>query len=139
MGLSLAVAHAEGGRIKVAILDGVPVYRWPAFKSAYQDDITRALILRDFRQQGKSLPSHFVDEAIERKINTNFGGEKSKLIETLKRGGDTMRDFRQFIAEEIILQAMRKHESEQFRSEAEWLASLRRGAHIQILKKVDRS
>jgi hypothetical protein len=65
--LFLTVAHAEGGRVKVAILDGVPVYCWTAFRSVYRNDIDRALILRDFRRQGKTLPPHFIDEAIESK------------------------------------------------------------------------
>ena len=134
--LLLTVAHAEGGRVKVAILDGVPVYRWTAFKSIYRNDIDRALILRDFRRQGKTLPPHFIDEAIEIKIAADFRGDRRKLIDALKRDGETLGDFRQFTAEEIILQAMRKRETSlSSQSEAEWLASLRKGAHVQTLEK----
>jgi hypothetical protein len=136
MCLFLTVAHAEGGRVKVAILDGVPVYHWTAFKSVYRNDIDRALILRDFRRQFNTLPQRFIDEGIEIKIAADFGGDRRKLIEALKREGETFGDFRQFIAEEIILQAMRKRETNRSsRSEAEWLASLRKGARIQTLKK----
>ena len=132
----LAITRAEGSREKVAVVDGVPVYRWTAFKSVYRNDIDRALILRDFRRQGKTLPEHFIDEAIEMKIAADFGRDRRKLIKALKREGETFGDYRQFTAEEIILQVMRKHETNpSSRSEAEWLDSLRKGAHIQTLEK----
>lgn len=137
----VAIAHADGGRLKVAILDGIPVYRWTVFKSVYSDDIDRALILREFNRQGFTLPGHFIDEDIQIKTAKDFGGDRGKLIEALKRKNETFGDFRQFITEEIILQAMRKRETQQsengrpLRSEAEWLAALRKGAHIQILEE----
>jgi hypothetical protein len=142
--LSVTIARAEGGRVRVAILDGGPVYHWAVFKSVYRDDIDRALILRDFRRQGKTLAEHFVDEAIEIVTAKDFSGDRRTLMEALKREGETFADFRQFIAEEVILQAMRRRETQQGkkgrppRSEAKWLLSLRKGARIQILELSDR-
>jgi len=137
----VAIAHAEGGRVKVAILDGIPVYRWSGFTSVYSNDIDRELILREFHGSGFTLPEHFIDEGIQIIITRKFGGDRGKLIEALKRKGETFADFRQFTTEEIILQAMRERETKKGkngrapRSEAKWLASLRKDASIQILKK----
>jgi hypothetical protein len=135
----VVVAHAKAGRLKVAILDGMPVYHWTIFKSVYTDDIDRALILRDFHRQGLTLPDHFVDEAIQNTVRKDFGGDQGALIKALKRDNETLAHFRQFTSEEIILRAMRKHETEKkgtngvSQTEAEWLASLRKGARIQLL------
>src|SRR6266581_4945595 len=42
-------AGAADARMKVALLDGAPVYHWRVFKSRYSDDIDRALVLREFK------------------------------------------------------------------------------------------
>jgi hypothetical protein len=136
-----AIEHAEGARVKVAFLDGAPVYHLTVFRSIYPDDVDRALILRAFDRQGYTLPRHFTDEAVQRVIDKDFGGDKGRLIDWLKRNGETIRDFREFITEEIILRAMYWRETQRGKegrppvSEAAWLASLRKGAYIQILTK----
>jgi len=137
----IAVAHTEGGRVKVAIIDGAPVYHWTAFRSLYPNDVDRALILRAFYRQDYALPRHFTDEGIQRIIDKEFGGDRNRLTDWLKRNGETMDDLRQFSTEEIILQAMRWRETQRGKNgrppltEAAWLASLRKGARIQIPKK----
>jgi hypothetical protein len=133
--------NAEVGRVKVALLDGAPVYHWTNFPSVYRDDVDRALILRDFQRQGFHLPDSFVDKSLQEKIDKDYGGDRAKLIEALKRVGETMANYRQFTGEEIILKAMRKRETEMGHdgrptiSEATWLASLRKGARIQMIKR----
>ena len=137
---AIAAATADAGRVKEALLDGVPVYHWTNFKSVYPDDIARALVLRDFQRQGFHLPGHFVKEALQNTIDKEYGGDKNRLVEELKRYGETMATYHQFTAEEIILQAMRKRETEWPGSghppipEMKWLASLRKGSRIQMIK-----
>jgi hypothetical protein len=60
---SVALA-ADGVRVKVALLDRAPVYHWRAFPSAYHDDVDRALVLREFKREGFTLPEHFVEERL---------------------------------------------------------------------------
>jgi hypothetical protein len=55
--------------------------------------------------------------------------------------GETMDNYRQFTGEELIIKAMRKRETEVGHDvrlpipEAEWLASLRKGAKVQMIKR----
>jgi hypothetical protein len=135
------IALAHGGRVKVAVIDGAPVYRWTVFRSIYPDDVDRALILREFNRQGFEMPQYFIDESLQKKIMQDFGGDRSKLIKALEQEGETLNNFRQFTREELILLAMRWRETKQGkdgrppRSEAAWLASLRRGARIERLEQ----
>jgi hypothetical protein len=132
--------HPAVGRMQVALLDGVPVYHWANFPSVYSDDVDRALILRDFQRQGFLLPESFVDQSLREKIEKDYGGDRGKLIAALQRVGETMTSYRQFTSEEIMLKAMRKretivgHDGRPPISEAEWLASLRKGARVEMIK-----
>ena len=132
--------HLESGRVKVALLDGTPVYHWINFPSVYRNDVNRALILRDFQLHGFHLPDQYVDKAVQEKIERDFGGDRAKLLASLERMGESMDSYRQFTGEELIIKAMRKRETEvghDGRSpipEAEWLASLRKGAKVQMIK-----
>ena len=62
---SAVSATAAEARVKVALLDGAPFYHWHVFKSRYSDDIDRALVLREFKRRGFTLPYHFVEEALQ--------------------------------------------------------------------------
>jgi TonB family protein len=131
--------NAQAGRVKVALVDNEPVYHWTNFTSVVHNDVDRALILRDFQRQGLHLPEHFVNEAVQKKINQDYGGDKAKLLEDLKSNDETLASYRQFVTEEIILAAMRLRETKQPKnghpppSEAEWLESLRRGKQIRMI------
>jgi hypothetical protein len=62
------------------------------------------------------------------------------LLKALKRKGATVADFRRFVSEEMILQALPRAKIEfdkkrgQHHTEAEWLASLRKDAHIEVVR-----
>ena len=127
-------------RVKVALLDGIPVYHWRVFKSRYADDIDRALVLREFKRQGFTLPDHFVEEALENEIAEKYHGDKATLEQSLERSGASMREYRQFLAEEITLAAFpkfiakRSKEPDSPAARAKWIASLRKGAKITLLQ-----
>ncbi len=133
--------HLESGRVKVALLDGAPVYHWINFPSVYRNDVDRALILRDFKLHGFHLPEQYVDKAVQEKIDRDFGGDRAKLLAALQRMGETMDSYRKFTGEELIIKAMRKRETEVGHDgrlpipEAEWLASLRKGAKVEMIKR----
>ena len=83
--LIILLQNAQAGWIKVALIDNEPVYYWTNFPSAVHNDVDRALILRDFQRQGFHLPEHFVNEALQKKINQDYGGDSKKLLKDLVR------------------------------------------------------
>ncbi|HEX7515834.1 MAG TPA: hypothetical protein VF345_00960 [Chthoniobacterales bacterium] len=137
-------ARGQIVRVTVAIVDGSPAYHWPIFDPIYsksiRDDVDRALIVREFQRRGYTLPEHFVDEALNREVAQHYGGDKEKLIQALKQKGATAADFRQFLAEDIIVQAFlvrvtrRATDGRRPQSKAEWLAGLSKRARIEMVK-----
>jgi hypothetical protein len=81
---------AADARVKVALLDGAPVYHWRVFKSRYSDDIDRALVLREFKRRGFTLPDKFVEKALQQEIAEKYNGDKTNLERSLQRAGMTM-------------------------------------------------
>ncbi|MGH8094884.1 MAG: hypothetical protein ACREIF_15665 [Chthoniobacterales bacterium] len=132
-------SQPASGRVKVALLDSTPVYHWVNFPSVYRNDVDRALILRDFQLHGFHLPEEFIDKAVQEKIDRDFGGDRARFMAELQRMGETMDNYRQFTGEELILKAMRKretivgHDGHPPIPEADWLASLRKGAKVQMI------
>jgi hypothetical protein len=137
---SAALAAAGGVRVKVALLDGAPVYHWRFFKSRYSDDVDRALVLREFKRQGFTLADHFVEEALQNEVTAQFHGDKLRFEESLKRSGASIADYKQFLAEEISLVAfpkfIAKHskEPDSPAARAKWIESLRPNAKITLLR-----
>jgi hypothetical protein len=133
-------ASAADARVKVALLDGAPVYHWRVFKSRYSDDIDRALVLREFKRRGFTLPDKFVEEALQQEITEKYSGDKTKLERSLQRAGMTMGNYRQFVAEELMLQALpvfiarHSKDDDSPTARAKWIASLREGANIKLLR-----
>ena len=133
-------AETTAARVKVALLDGEPVYHWVAFRSKFQNDIDRALILRAWRRGGYTLPKHYIDEQINSVIQERFDGDRAKLLEGLNHVHATLDELRQFTAEELKAEAMLKYVTvhgkygEAAIPEAKWLASLRKGSEIKMIK-----
>lgn len=126
--------------MKVALLDGAPVYHWRVFKSRYSDDIDRGLVLREFKRRGFALPDKFVEEALQQEITEKYDRDKTKFERSLQRAGMTMGNYRQFLAEELVLHALpvfvAKHPGghDSPAARAKWVASLREGANIKLLR-----
>ena len=137
---SAALATASGVRVKVALLDGAPVYHWRVFKSHYSDDVDRALVLREFKRQGFTIPNHFIEEALQNEITAQFHGDKAAFEESLKRSGTSIAEYRRFLAEEITLAAFskfianRSKEPDSPAARAKWIALLRKSAKITLLR-----
>jgi hypothetical protein len=132
-------ARAAEVRAKVALLDGAPVYHWRVFKSRWADDVDRALVLREFKRQGFTLPDHFIDEALQQEITEKYNGERARLEQSLQNSGASIADYRQFLAEEITLAAFPKFVAKHWKhpdspaARAKWIASLRAAAKIKWL------
>jgi hypothetical protein len=133
-------AGAADARVKVALLDGMPVYHWRVFKSRYSDDIDRALVLREFKRRGFTLPEKYVEGVLQEEITGKYNGDQKKLERSLQRAGMTIGYYRQFLAEEMILAAwpvfLARHlkDGDSPAARAKWIASLRAGANIKLLR-----
>ena len=75
--------------------------------SAIQDLVDRVLIVKEFRKDEKrQIPAHYVDNAIADEIAERFEGDRSKFLAFLKAKGQTQRDYRREVEENIIFQYM---------------------------------
>jgi hypothetical protein len=97
-------------------------------------------VLREFKRQGFTLPDHFIEEAVQREITQKYKGSKTDLERDLQRSGVSLRDYREFVAEEIILTAFpinvarHSHQPDSPAARAKWIASLRKGAKVTLLR-----
>lgn len=130
---------ADAAQVKVALLDGQPVYHWRIFASQMPDDIDRALIVREFYRRKYVVPGRLVDEAIEKEVQQHYSGDKHQFVDALAAKGVGLADYRRFRKEEIIVNAMWYHDVAQpgrpKPTGRQWLASLRKGARIIVLRK----
>ncbi|MBL9212768.1 MAG: peptidylprolyl isomerase [Opitutaceae bacterium] len=83
--------------------------------SAVRDLVTRTLLIRQFhdRKEGeepRQVAAEQVDTYVADLIAERFGGDRSKFLAHLKARGQTQRDHRQEIEEEIIYNYMRAQE-----------------------------
>ncbi len=75
--------------------------------SAIQDLIDRVLIVKEFRKDEKrQIPISYIDNAIADEIAERFEGDRSKFLAFLKAKGQTQRDYRREVEENIIFQYM---------------------------------
>lgn len=135
--LAATAVRADDARVEVATVDGAPVYHWRTFKSFFPDDVDRALIIRDFHRQKLKLPTNLVDDAVKQQIADQFAGSSDKFTRHLHDEGVTLADFRAFVTEEIITNAMlnqdAKTPAEAAKKQAAYLAKLREGVNIKRL------
>jgi hypothetical protein len=132
--------QTKTARVKVALMDGQPVYHWTDFHSKLWNDVDRALIVRAFRDGGYILPKHYVTEEVNEFVEREFKGNRAKMFEELKHRRATLKNFREFIAEELMVAGMRRYITVHGKvgqapiPEEQWLASLRKGARIQMIR-----
>ena len=76
-------------------------------EDAIQNIIDRVLIVKEFRKDEKrQIPYHYVDNAIADEIAERFEGDRSKFLAYLKSRGQTQREYRREVEENIIFQYM---------------------------------
>lgn len=71
--------------------------------------IERELILTEFDRttQGRSIPSHAIDEEIKRQIRELYNNNRSEFNKALKESGMTLQQHRRETEKKLIVQAMR--------------------------------
>ena len=75
--------------------------------SAIRDLIDRVLIVKEFRKDEKrQIPIQYIDNSMADEIAERFEGDRSKFLAYLRAKGQTIRDYRREIEENIIFQYM---------------------------------
>ena len=79
--------------------------------SIIQQLIDRVLIIKEFHKDEKRrIPESFVDNDIARRLNDQFDNDRSKFLAYLRAKGETLRDYRKDVEEDIIYQYMRQQQ-----------------------------
>jgi peptidyl-prolyl cis-trans isomerase SurA len=77
------------------------------YDSATQDLIDRVLIVKEFRKDEKrQIPISYIENAMADELAERFEGDRSKFLAYLRSKGQTIRDYRKEIEENIIFQYM---------------------------------
>jgi parvulin-like peptidyl-prolyl isomerase len=66
------------------------------------------LILHEFSSGGYKYPESVVDEELARRLRSDFGGERSRMIKTLQAEGLTYEKYREQVRERMIVRALRE-------------------------------
>lgn len=69
--------------------------------------IERELVLSDFEGRGLQMPPNAVEDEINRRILTHFNGKREALLENLRKSGMTYSEYRESVAKEVTVGAMR--------------------------------
>lgn len=75
--------------------------------SAIQDLVDRVLIVKEFRKDEKrQIPMQYVEQEIANELADRFEGDRSKFLAFLRAKGQTVRDYRKEVEENIIFSYM---------------------------------
>lgn len=69
--------------------------------------VERELIIQEFNEKGFFIPDNVIDERISKIVEGQYEGDRAALIRTLQANGVSIRQFKDNIREQIIVQAMR--------------------------------
>lgn len=69
--------------------------------------IDRVLIVKEFEKKEYRLPASYVESEINRRLIEDFNGDRSRFLEYLRSQGQTMRDYRRELGEQIVVSIMR--------------------------------
>jgi peptidyl-prolyl cis-trans isomerase SurA len=79
--------------------------------AALKDLVDRQLIIQEFKKKekdGATIPSYVIDDRVATIIRTEFGGNRSAFVQTLKAQGYTVTKFKEVERQKIVVSAMRK-------------------------------
>jgi peptidyl-prolyl cis-trans isomerase SurA len=75
--------------------------------SAVQLLIENKLIIQEFNKNKFSIPDYYVDQEVQSRIKTQFGGDRAAFIRTLAAEGMTIDRFRTMVHDELVVSLMR--------------------------------
>ncbi len=74
-----------------------------ALAESLEKALQRQLILRDYVASGYQMPESIIAEVVQERIQTEFGGDRAKLTETLQARGITFEQFRKQTRDRFII------------------------------------
>jgi peptidyl-prolyl cis-trans isomerase SurA len=69
--------------------------------------IDRHLIVAEFKEEGLLIPKSYIENEYDDVLTQQFGGDRSRFLNFLKRQDKTVRQFRKELEEKLMVQAMR--------------------------------
>ncbi len=79
--------------------------------SIIQQLIDRELIIKDFNKGGKRhIPDSFIDDRIAEDMEEKFDNDRSKFLAYLRANGETNKDYRKHVEDDIIYDYMREQQ-----------------------------
>jgi peptidyl-prolyl cis-trans isomerase SurA len=79
--------------------------------SVIQQLIDRVLIIKEFRKDDKKhIPDSFIDNRIADILSEQFDNDRSKFLAYLRAKGETMKDYRKEVEEDIIYHYMQQQQ-----------------------------
>ncbi|MGF1484775.1 MAG: peptidylprolyl isomerase [Opitutales bacterium] len=73
-----------------------------------QNLVDRVLIVKQFDDEGFVIPSEFLENRYEERINVDFNGDRKAFLDWLRSQGKTPRQYREELKESIIVGVMRE-------------------------------
>ncbi len=73
-----------------------------------QNLVDRIIIAKEAEREGLMLPQSYVDQEYETRIKEDFGGDRRRFLEYLRERGQTTRDFRRDVQQNIVVNVMRQ-------------------------------
>lgn len=78
-----------------------------AKKEVLNDLIERELVLSEFETKGYLMKADQVEQEINRRILVGFNGDRDAFLDTLRKGGMSLSEYRESVRKEVTVQAMR--------------------------------
>lgn len=70
--------------------------------------VSRQLILHDFKTAGYNLPESVIEDEVQERIKSRYGGDRATLMKTLQAEGLTYEKFRQQIRDQFIVAVLKQ-------------------------------
>lgn len=118
-------------------------------KQSLNDLIDRLLLLQEWDRlnvKGANIPQSVIEDRINSIVSEEFGGDREKFLQTIKKNGYTLEGLREYELIKIQMQAVKQagirnmfkdganYSGEDFRRQREaWMKSLRDQARIEYL------
>ncbi len=78
-----------------------------AKKQVLSELIERELVLSEFETKGYAMPDTHVEDEINRRILTQFNGDRDAFLNGLRKSGMSLSEYRESVRKEITVAAMR--------------------------------
>lgn len=77
-------------------------------REVLQNMIDRIIIAKEAEKEGLMVPQSYIDQEYDTRIQEDFGGDRRRFLEYLRERGQTTRDFRRDIYQNIVVNVMRQ-------------------------------